>query len=159
MIEATMSDELDRAAILLRLQETMRSASALGVLFSDSVARKLGIAGSDLECLDLLSMRGPLTAGELARATGLTSGAITALLDRLERAGFATRQPDPHDRRKVRVAIVPDGLLRIAPFYQGMQRSMEALVARYTDEQLAVILDFFTRSEQLMNEQISQLKE
>src|SRR5580700_8824106 len=84
------------------LNLAMREASGLGVLFSQEVARRLGIASTDLECLDYLG-RGPIAAGELAELTGLTTGAITGVIDRLERAGLARRSRDVADRRKVLV--------------------------------------------------------
>src|SRR5580704_16132559 len=80
-----------------------RDFIAAVVVFHDLVGRCLGVSATDRKCLDLLS-RGPVTAGELARFTGLTTGAVTGIIDRLEKAGYAERINDPNDRRRVLVA-------------------------------------------------------
>src|SRR5262245_6591443 len=97
-----------KAAVLKELGIEIRRMSAQGVLLSAAVAERVGLSSSDLECLDFIVMAGgePVTAGQLAAATGLTSGAITGLVDRLERAGFVRREPDLVDRRKVRVVPI-----------------------------------------------------
>src|SRR5580693_1417405 len=96
-----------RDELVAALMRAMRDASGMGVLHSQAVASRLGLSSSDLECLDMIALRGPLTAGDIARATGLTTGAITGVIDRLERAGFAARAHDPADRRKVMVRALP----------------------------------------------------
>jgi DNA-binding MarR family transcriptional regulator len=109
----------------------MRKASAQGVLFSQLVARRLGISSTDLECLDVIALRGPVTAGELAAATGLTTGAVTGVIDRLEQSGFALRERDQDDRRKVLVRALPAVERRITPLFEPMQRAMSAAIAGY----------------------------
>lgn len=115
----------------------MRRASAAGVLHGQAVARRAGLAPVDLECLDLIALGGPATAGQIGARTGLTSGAVTALIDRLERMGFVRRAPDPGDRRKVRVEVVPERVARLATLFEPLDRAMAALLA----EQDAAFLD------------------
>src|SRR5690348_3305280 len=115
-----MSRRKTRAELEAGLNAVMREMSAQGVLYSQTVASRLGIASSDLECLDLIALRGQATAGELAEASGLTTGAITGVIDRLEKAGFAKREADAKDRRKVIVRAVPAALSRIMPFFVPM---------------------------------------
>src|ERR1700757_4395155 len=103
----------------------MRRTSAQGVLFGQAVANVAGIAGSDLDCMDFLNLEGRMTAGRLAELTGLTTGAITGVVDRLEKAGFVRRERDESDRRKVFIAPVPERVMEIGRFYQLMQRAME----------------------------------
>ena len=91
------------------------------------VAGRFGLNTSDLECLDLIYLRGHASAGELARATGLTSGAVTALIDRLERAGYVERTDDPTDRRRREVRILADAIEPIQAVYQPMQARMVEL--------------------------------
>ncbi len=86
----TSSQVAARSATIAALMQAMRETSGLGVMFSQSIGKRLGISGSDLECLDFVVLRGPVTAGELAAVTGLTTGAITGLIDRLEQAGLGT---------------------------------------------------------------------
>src|ERR1700733_12638330 len=89
-----------RAALMQELEQAVRRSSGQGVIFGQTVATKAGISSSDLECLDFLIMEGRITAGRLAEVTGLTTGAITGVVDRLEQAGLGRRERDDHDPRK-----------------------------------------------------------
>lgn len=128
------------------LNRAMRDASAKGVLYSQAVAERLGLNSTDLECLDFIALRGPLTAGELAEAASLTTGAITGVIDRLERAGFARRQRDPQDRRKVMVGLLPAVERRILPLYKPMERAALSTLSNYSEKELALLLDFVERT-------------
>ena len=139
-------DNPERKALIDALNNAVREVSGLGVLFSQALSERLGVNSTDLECLDLVLLRGPLTAGELAEATGLTSGAITGVVDRLERAGYARRERDPGDRRKVLVRALADVEARVAPLSQPMERAMRAALEAYSDAELRLILDFLTRA-------------
>ena len=97
-----------RAALMQELEHAMRRSSAQGVIFGQTVANVAGISSSDLECLDFLNLEGRVTAGRLAEVTGLTTGAITGVVDRLEKAGLVRRERDESDRRKVFIAVVPE---------------------------------------------------
>src|SRR5258708_13096070 len=99
------------------LNAAMRDVSGQGVLYSQAVADRLGINSTDLECLDHIS-RGPLTAGRLAELTGLTTGAITGVIDRLERPGLARRERDADDPRKTLVSMLPAVSERAPPLFQ-----------------------------------------
>src|SRR6516165_4495334 len=125
------------------LNTAMRDASGQGVLYSQSVAGRLGMNGTDLECLDHI-LRGPVTAGRLAEVTGLTSGAITGVIDRLERLGLARRERDPEDRRKILVRALPSVSERVTPLFAPMERAAKAVLSRYGDDELALLLDFLT---------------
>jgi len=135
-----------KEALLSSLEREIRKVSAQSVLFSQAVAERVGINSSDLECLDIIVLRGTVTAGELAAATGLTTGAITGVIDRLERARFAQRERDAEDRRRVLVRALPEVEHRIAPLYASLQRSMMALWSRYSAQELALIIDFLASS-------------
>jgi DNA-binding MarR family transcriptional regulator len=150
--------KLSRAELAEALDRAMRDASAKGVLYSQTVADRLGVNSSDLECLDLVALRGPLTAGEIAEAAGLTTGAITGVIDRLEKAGFARRQRDDQDRRKVLVTITPAVERRIAPLYRPMARAAMATLTRYDDQELALILDFIERSSAAATVALAELR-
>lgn len=131
-----------RAALLGELEEAMRRSSAQGVLYGQAVANVAGIANSDLECMDILYLEGRVTAGRLAEVTGLTTGAITGVVDRLEKAGFVRRERDEADRRKVFIAVVPETAKRIGQLYVPMQQAMEKVFSAYTDEELRLLLRF-----------------
>ena len=155
-----MSSHLpDRAALLAGVLREVRRMTAQSVLISQAVSERFGLNSSDLECLDLALLSGGATAGEFAKATGLTTGAITGVIDRLERAGYVRRERDPIDRRKVVVRARPAMTRRIAPLYDSLQREMTSLWSRYSDEQLALILDFVTRSCDLAVQEIAKLQD
>ena len=112
-MRSALSRTKARAALLQELEEAMRRSSAQGVIFGQTVANVAGIADSDLECLDFLNLEGRVTAGRLAEVTGLTTGAITGVVDRLEKAGLVRRERDETDRRKVFIAVVPETSMKI----------------------------------------------
>ena len=148
-----------RAALVAALGEGMRKASAQGVLFGQAVAQRLGINPSDLECLDLVVMSGGVTAGQLAEATGLTTGAITGVIDRLEKSGFVMRDRDSEDRRKVYVRAVPTRTRGANPFYGPLEEAFNAMLQGYSEEQLELLNGFLTRSHQLMVQQTTRVSE
>src|SRR6185312_705182 len=125
-----------RAALIEQLEHAARRSSAQGVMFSQAVASCVGISSSDLECLDFLNLEGRVTAGRLAEVTGLTTGAITGVVDRLEKAGLARRERDEADRRKVFIVVVPEATAKIGQFYVPMQQAMHKVWSRYSEEEL-----------------------
>jgi DNA-binding MarR family transcriptional regulator len=137
----------------------LRRSSAAGVLHGQAVARRVGVNSTDLECLDLILMSGPSSAGEIARHTGLTSGAVTGLIDRLERMGLVERAADPADRRKVVVRVREDRIGPIAALYAPLEKSMQALLAGYSKEELKVLIDFAERSGGLLLARVSDLND
>jgi DNA-binding MarR family transcriptional regulator len=147
-----------RDDLLKALDEAVRKVGAQSVLISDLVATRVGLNSTDLECLDLLYLAGGITAGRLAEHTGLTTGATTAVIDRLERAGFVRRRRDPEDRRRVFVEVVPESGDPIVPLYIPLMKAMERLNARYDDEQLAVVVDFLTQAFEVGAEHIAWLQ-
>jgi DNA-binding MarR family transcriptional regulator len=149
-----------KAAVLKELGIEIRRMSAQGVLLSAAVAERVGLSSSDLECLDFIVMAGgePVTAGQLVAATGLTAGAITGLIDRLQRAGFVRREPDPVDRRKVRVVPMEAAIGRVAEYYAPLAQRTEALWARYSEQELRMILDFTRRSVAVAAEEAARIR-
>lgn len=121
------------------------------VVFHDLVGRCLGLSATDRKCLDLLS-RGPVTAGELARFTGLTTGAVTGIIDRLVSAGYAERVSDPLDRRRVVVSRTSHSRLdEILPAVFGpLSEDMTAVMANYTKREIRVINDFLARTREVL---------
>ena len=149
---------MNRQELVTALNRAMRDASGQGVIYSQVVAERLGINSTDLECLDFVVMRGPLTAGELADATGLTTGAMTGVIDRLERAGFAQRDRDKNDRRKVRVRALQAVERRIVPLFQPMERAAMSALSSYKDEELAFLLKFLTRLHEAATSAMTELQ-
>ncbi len=121
---------------------------ALGIVGQQEVAQRLGLNVTDLTCLGHILGAGetPLAAGELAERVDLTTGAVTGVLNRLERAGYARRRPDPADRRRVRVVPEPEAAARVVAVYQPFYDRLGALFADYTPDEIAVIADWFERA-------------
>ena len=137
-----------------------RDQGVSSVLFRRAVSRKLGLSATDSECLSLLSIKGVCTPKELARYTGLTTGSTTAMLDRLEKVGYITRKPNPHDRRGVHVEINPKYTALAMPLVAGVQNAHRELIAKYSDEELKVIAGFlngFTKNVVEQTELIEKL--
>jgi DNA-binding MarR family transcriptional regulator len=141
-MEQALSRPKARAALQQQLEEAIRRSSAQGVLFGQTVANVAGISGSDLECLDFLNLEGRVTAGRLAEVTGLTTGAITGVVDRLEKAGLVRRERDEADRRKVFIVIVPEAAGKIGQLYVPMQQVMHRIWNGYSEEELRLLLRF-----------------
>ena len=157
-MKPTLSRPKARAALLRELEEAMRRSSAQGVLFGQTVANVAGISGSDLECLDFLNLEGRVTAGRLAEVTGLTTGAITGVVDRLEKAGLVRRERDEADRRKVFIVVVPENVAKIGRYYVPMQQSMQKLWGTYSDAELQLLLRFASEGYKAVLEATEALK-
>ena len=135
-----------RGPLLQRLNDAGRQLSTATILFHQAIADRLGLNLTDHKCVGILLTHGPLTAGELAERTGLTTGAITGVVDRLENAGYVRREDDPHDRRRVIVRAIPKRIVEIERLFDDLAERVAELSKRYTDEELAVILDFMSQS-------------
>jgi DNA-binding MarR family transcriptional regulator len=153
-----VSTRTSRTRLLQALNETLRKVGAQSVLISDLVATRVGLNSTDLECLDLLYLAGATTAGTLARHTGLTSGATTAVIDRLERAGFVRRRRDASDRRCVLVDVVPASAERITPLYALLAARLGQLNKQYGDRELETVVDYLSRSLDVGAEHIAWLQ-
>ena len=153
------SSQEGKQALAGRLMLALRRSSAAGVLHGQTVARRVGVNSSDLECLDLILMSGPSTAGEIARHTGLTSGAVTGLIDRLARLGLVERTADPADRRKVLVRVREDRIGPIAALYAPLEKAMQSLLAGYSREELKLLIDFAEQSGDLLQARVSELND
>jgi len=157
-MKSALSSLKARTALLQELENAMRRSSAQGVIFGQTVANVAGISGSDLECLDFLNLEGRVTAGRLAEVTGLTTGAITGVVDRLEKAGLVRRERDESDRRKVFIATVPENIARIGRFYEPVQRGMQEVCASYSDSELRLLLRFANQGYATMLAATEELK-
>src|SRR5512141_1190741 len=115
--------DLQKAVILAARDHGIQS-----VLFRNLIAERLGLNVTDMECLGLLFHRRVASPSELARHTGLTSGATTAMLDRLERSGLIQRQPNPNDRRGTLITLLQSGIDKAAPWFASVREAEQKLV-------------------------------
>src|SRR5262245_36584085 len=153
------SDLPSRAELLREMLWAGRQMSTSTIMLHQAVADRLGLHPTDHKCADLLHINGPMTAGELADLTGLTTGAITGVIDRLEAADFVRREDDPDDRRRVIVRVVPKSLHRVGRLFQSLAAAMVELCGHYTDRELATILDFMTRSREVARQETLKLRQ
>lgn len=119
----------------------------------ETIARNAGFVGTDHKYLGFFLQKGSLTAGELAKLTGLTTGAVTGLIDRFEKKGLVKREFDKNDRRKV--VIVPDNqkiTTLLEPFYKEFQQQTENLIATFSEQEIEVIASYLSKSMELMKE-------
>ncbi|WP_258947109.1 MarR family winged helix-turn-helix transcriptional regulator [Lentzea californiensis] len=126
--------------VLERFTWYMREQSALTVMFHARVAEQMGLSATDEKCLDL-AMRadGPLTAGRIADLSGLSTGAVTGVIDRLERAGYVRRVRDPHDRRKVLVEVTVGDVDKFGEPFEKARDSMVEVLGHFDEDELQVI--------------------
>lgn len=149
-----------KAELVQALSLEIRRMSAQSVLVSGAVAERVGLSSSDLECLDFIvtAASGALTPGELAAATGLTSGAITGVVDRLEKAGFVRREADAVDRRKVRIVALESRVRQMGVYYERLAQRMETLWGEMTEDQLRLVLDFTRRAIEVSTEELAHIR-
>src|SRR5215510_12920907 len=158
LVSGTWSPE--RAELAKTFAGAIRQTGSVMVLMTQAAAERIGINGTDLNCLNILSFRGQMTAGELARGTGLTTASITGVVDRLEEAGYVTRERDPHDRRRVVVKLVVDRAMHdVANLFLPMMRAWREMAARYSDDELRLMVDYYARVEQILREHLDRLRD
>lgn len=148
-----------REELLRELEEENRKSSLDGVYFFQAVAERSGMNLTDLQCLAILSSSGPIPAGQLAEMMGLTTGAVTGVINRMEQAGYVRRQKDPADGRRVVIELVPEELERVgAGFLHSQEDVLESLMSDYDDREIALLLDFIRKSNAVTREEIARLR-
>jgi DNA-binding MarR family transcriptional regulator len=150
-----------RAEVLGELTRELRQFTGLGASFFRAAAARIGITVTDMQVIDVLHLTSPMTAGQLADLTGLTTGAITGMLNRLEEAGLVRRERDPNDGRRVIVRLVTDldEMQKIDAIFDSLGDAWDDMTSPYDDEQLAFLLEFLQRSNALSRKEIVRLRE
>lgn len=121
--------------------------------FRNAMSEWAGLNATDMECLRLLFQKGVASPSELARHTGLTSGATTAMLDRLERAGLIERRPNPNDRRGTLIAPEKSSGEKMASWFESARRAQDELISSYSESELEIIADVFERFAKLWDDE------
>lgn len=135
----------------------VRDFAARVVLFHEAVAQRLGLHATDVKALRLLGADA-MTAGRLADDTGLTGAAVTALVDRLETAGYVTRVRDAEDRRRVTIRAVPAKIRELDRLYAGHNAEMSTLLSHYDAAEFAIIGDYLTNAAKVLAAQTAKLR-
>src|SRR5579859_4781850 len=134
--------------VLGELTRELRQFTGLAASFFRAAATRIGMTVTDMQVMDLLTHSGPSTAGQLADLTGLTTGAITGMLNRLEEAGLVRRERDPNDGRRVIVRLERgrDEMHEIGSIFDAQAKVWDDMASHYTDEQMVFLLEFLKRS-------------
>ena len=140
---------MSERALPAQVTGSLRALSTEIDRLDQAAADRYGLNRTDMRALDIISRAGPLAPTDLARQLGFTTGGVTTVLDRLERAGYIRRRPAPGDRRRLLVEATQATAARDAEVFGGLIRQTSDLLAAYTDDQLLVIDDFLTRTRQL----------
>lgn len=157
-----MSRELppERQQLYDELSSEIRANQRATDVVDEVISQLLGVNRTDARCVDILDQHGSMSAGDLAEASRLTTGAITAVIDRLERAGLARRVPDPADRRRVLVELTPKSYETATELMvEPMIALWQPLGERYSDDELRLILDFTRRGREIQERHAEWLRE
>jgi DNA-binding MarR family transcriptional regulator len=146
--------ELEKTAVQL-----FRKLGTRTVLFHQAAAQALGLFPTDLKSADILNEAGPMTAGELGKKTGLSTGSVTALVDRLEKAGYVAREKDPNDRRRVIIVPLTASKKHVKGLFRSLSESTMDLCREYTEEELELIFSFVGKAADIVEEELKRLKQ
>jgi DNA-binding MarR family transcriptional regulator len=149
---------LSREELIGRFSLAIRASQNTSEAFDEHVAALLGINRTDLRALDILDQRGPLSAGELAQAMHLSTGAITTLVDRLERVGYARRRRDVADRRRVLVETAPRMRRRGESLYQPLFEGTVRLLEGRSDDELIAMIEFLEQGREMVERELERLE-
>jgi DNA-binding MarR family transcriptional regulator len=151
---------VSREQLQRELGDEVRANQRATDVVDELVSQLMGLNRTDSRCMDILDQHGSMSAGDLAQESRLTTGAITAVIDRLERAGFARRVPDPSDRRRVLVEMTPKAYeAALELMIEPMRELYAPLAARYSDEDLRLLIDFTRQGRELQERHAEWLRE
>ena len=150
-----MSRQWSRSELAQQLRAEIVGYLGAASEFNEDLAKKLKLSRTDMRCLELIARLGPLTAGRLAEESGLTTGAVTFILDRLEEAGMVTRRRDTEDRRRVWVEMVPSAQERLQCLQQPVAEEMRQVAQRFKADELAIVRDFMRQAKEVFERQVS----
>jgi DNA-binding MarR family transcriptional regulator len=144
--------------LALQVMSGAREYSIGTVLFHQTVGQLLGVNVTDMKCLDIITLKGSASPTELAEHTGLSTGATTAMIDRLENAGLVVRRSHPTDRRGTIVVLSKEGIRKLPAMFASLAKAMDALVSTYSEKELRVLADFFAKVGVLWKEEREKLQ-
>lgn len=153
----TSEENMHRKQLMHKMQFLGQMASTETALFHQAAAATFGLGITDMKTISTLMQEGPMTAGQLGKRLSLTTGAITNVIDRLERKAIAKRSPDKNDRRKVIVTVDQKKLEAENNVYESMGQNFEKLLATYSTEQLEFLVEFYQASIELTKHEIAKL--
>ena len=141
-----------------RVQRAVRDYGVHLTLFRNAMNEWVGLNATDMECLRLLFLKGVSTPSELARHTRLTSGATTAMLDRLEKAGLIERRANPDDRRGTLISPAKSSAEKAASWFESARKAQDELISSYSEKELEIIADVFERFTKLWEQEREKIR-
>lgn len=159
-VSSERADEIrSRQRSASAIRDALRELRIQLAVLNYRVGSQMDLKDVDLDSLDILDTYGPLSPSALAGRVGVHPATMTGILDRLERGGWIVRERDPSDRRAVVVRVLRDRYAELLRLYQGMSRSMNKLLAGYSDSELETIADFLRRTVEAGSQATEQLRE
>jgi DNA-binding MarR family transcriptional regulator len=149
-----VSRQWSRSELGQQLRAEITAYLGAASAYDEGLAKQLKLSRTDMRCLDLIGRHGPMTAGHLAVESGVTTGAVTFILDRLEEAGMVARRRDTEDRRRVWVEIVPEAQERLQGLQQPVAEEMRQVAQRFKADELAVVRDFMRQAKEVFQRQV-----
>ncbi|MGE7768503.1 MarR family winged helix-turn-helix transcriptional regulator [Peribacillus sp. NPDC096540] len=143
--------------LLESLTHSLQRYGMRSVLFQQNMAHKIGVTHTDLKTAEILKEKGPITAGELSKMTGLSTGSVTALIDRLENSGYVKRERDRKDGRRVMIVPMPARQEQIKSHYQSLSTATKKLCSTYNEQELTFILQFVEGISEIMDKENDKL--
>ena len=134
-----MTNNKNKDTVVYALMTATRKLTRSSLMLQYAIAEKMNLNPTDAECIDFLMEMGPSTAGDLAKVTRLTTGAITSVIDRLQKAGFVKRENDPGDRRKVIITFIPKKHEKAKQYYAAMAKDVYELYSGYSESNLKLL--------------------
>ncbi|MFW6097174.1 MAG: MarR family transcriptional regulator [Chloroflexota bacterium] len=153
------SADLDRDELKRALAQLGREHSTAAVMFHSALAERFGLSATDWKCAEIVHRMGPMTAGQLAELSGLTTGAITGVIDRLEKQEIVRRGKDPNDRRRVIIHPLGKREEEAMELFAPFQESLAKLYARFDDEELALIFEYLKQETELLQQEASRMRQ
>ena len=144
--------------LMIRTNMAAREYGIQMTLYRNIIFEKLSVNGTDMECLGYLLSKRISTPTELAKYTGLSSGATTAMLDRLEKGGFIERRPNPDDRRGTLIVLAKSGAEKVAPWFAHVGKAQEQLISNYSEDELQLISGFFEQYAKIWEQERKKLE-
>lgn len=147
--------------LINELHQEVQRCGTLTVIHTNAIADKIGLSATEFEALDIISHHRPVSAGDLSRYCGLTSGAITGLVDRLERAGFVRRMADPSDRRRVLLEPIEDPKVneKVRNLYQPLGKCFKNVIESYSEEQIEFLIELQKSMNDVTEKVIADLRQ
>ena len=154
-----MAPRRKKSELIDELVREFRTSGNQDDAFDNVAAQRLGVNETDLHCLNIVENAGGITAGKLAVLSGLTTGAVTGVIDRLEHRGFARRVPDPEDRRRVRVEVTRAFYARADKIWGPVRADWGRALAKFSNEELELITEFLRATNEIGRRHLDRVRE